>query len=157
MSSGASTALRIDHFRPLVGRIWTTNPKGSPGVLCIRKRRSRYKGRAADAARREIYLLTTSTTTSEKASAKTPSDLEQVMEHLSAIREDFASLAKSTGKLAAGQAKTQARRVGDIADGAAETASDYRDLLVEKIKDRPLAAVGLAVLAGLVLSSLSKR
>jgi ElaB/YqjD/DUF883 family membrane-anchored ribosome-binding protein len=93
----------------------------------------------------------------EKSNAKAVSDMDQLADHIRAIREDFAALASTTGKLAAGQAKAQVRRVGELAEGAADKAATYRDALAEKVKDHPLAAIGIAALAGLVLSSLRKR
>lgn len=101
--------------------------------------------------------MTSTSTSDDQPGGKPRSDLDQVMEHISAIREDFASLATATAKLAAGQAKVQARRAGALAEEAAAQAATYRDAVVEKVKDHPLAAVGIAALAGIILSSVGRR
>ncbi|MFT3724656.1 MAG: hypothetical protein QM773_13865 [Hyphomonadaceae bacterium] len=91
------------------------------------------------------------------AAEKSTSDLDQVKEHLSAIRDDFASLASATATLTANKAKKQARRAGEFAEDAAAQAATYRDAVVDKVKDHPLAAIGIAVLAGAILSSMGRR
>lgn len=84
-------------------------------------------------------------------------DTGEIMEHVHAIREDFAALAGATGKLATGQFQKQAKRVGNLAGSAGEKAASYRDLLTDKVKDHPLASIGIAVLAGVILSSMRRR
>jgi len=101
--------------------------------------------------------MTPTSASTEKSNAREVSDMEQLTEHIRAIREDFAALASTTGKVAARQAKVQVKRVGDLAEGAADKAATYRDALADKVKEHPLAAIGIAALAGLVLSSLRKR
>lgn len=95
-----------------------------------------------------------STTT---APAKATSEIDEIKEHLKDLRDDFAALAATTTKLAAGQAKQQIRRAGHLAEGAAEKAATYREAVTDKVKEHPLAAIGAAVLAGIVISSLNRR
>lgn len=95
--------------------------------------------------------------TTAKPSAAAKSDIDQIKDDIKAIREDFASLATTTGKIAAGQVKKQTRRAGELADTAAEKAATYRDLVSDKVKDHTFAALGAAALAGLVLSSMRRR
>lgn len=95
--------------------------------------------------------------TNEKPSARTQSDFDQVMEHVQAIRDDFAALAAATGKLAANTAKDQKAKVRHLASEASDKAETYRDVVVERVREHPLAAIGIAALAGLVVSSLRKR
>jgi ElaB/YqjD/DUF883 family membrane-anchored ribosome-binding protein len=98
-----------------------------------------------------------STGKTDKFSADPSSDKEEIMEHVRALREDFAALASSTGKLAAGQFKKQSQKAGDLAETAVEKAGTYRDLLVEKVKDHPLASIGIAALAGLIVATMNRR
>jgi ElaB/YqjD/DUF883 family membrane-anchored ribosome-binding protein len=99
------------------------------------------------------------TTASETKSAATrpKSDFDQIRDDLQAIREDFRSLASNTAKLAASHVQEQSKRASALAGAAAEKAGDYRDLISDKIKDRPLASVGAAILVGLVMSSMRRR
>jgi len=100
-------------------------------------------------------MATASTTESE--SAKPRSDLDQLRDDIQAIRQDFASLATTTGKLAAGHLRKQSKRASVLAETAADKAGEYRDQLSDRVKDHPLAAVGAAVLVGLALSSFKRR
>lgn len=88
---------------------------------------------------------------------KPTSEIDEIKEHLKDLRDDFTALAATTTKLAAGQAKQQIRRAGALAEGAADKAAIYRDAVTDKVKEHPLAAIGAAVLAGIVISSLSRR
>jgi ElaB/YqjD/DUF883 family membrane-anchored ribosome-binding protein len=103
------------------------------------------------------FHMATAPTTLDKPEIKPASDLEQVMEHVRAIREDFTALAATTASLAAKHAKSQGARVGRLTEGVAGKAATYRDAVEDKVKDHPLAAVGLAALAGLALASLKRR
>jgi ElaB/YqjD/DUF883 family membrane-anchored ribosome-binding protein len=91
------------------------------------------------------------------APAKATSEIDEIKEHLKDLRDDFTALAATTTKLATGQAKHQFRRAGHLVEGAADKAATYRDAVTEKVKDHPLAAIGAAVLAGIVISSLRRR
>lgn len=91
------------------------------------------------------------------APAKATSELDEMKEHLIDLRDDFAALATTTAKLAAGQANQQLRRAGHLIEGAAEKAATYREAITDKVKEHPIAAIGAAVLAGIVISSLNRR
>lgn len=80
-----------------------------------------------------------------------------LMSHVRALREEFANLASSGGKVAAGSFKKRASRTGDLAETALDRVSNYRDALTEKVKDHPLASIGIAVLAGIIVSSMRRR
>lgn len=100
------------------------------------------------------------TSTADKAAKSqgaASSELEQVMEHLAAIRDDFTSLASATAGMAAKKAKSQVRHAGQFAEEAAAKAATYRDAVSDKVKDHPLAAIGIAALAGIIISSIGRR
>lgn len=98
------------------------------------------------------------TNPSSKATAEeVKSDFDEIKEHLTAIFDSLTALKTATGKLAAGQAKAQLRRASDFADSASGKVADYRDLAIDKVKERPLAAIGAAALAGFLIASLRKR
>ena len=101
--------------------------------------------------------MSTAPATATSASAQSKSDIDQLKDDVRAVRADFAALASSTGKLAAGQFKKQSQRASDLAGTAAEKASVYRDLIADRVKERPFASIGAAVLIGLALSSLRRR
>lgn len=101
--------------------------------------------------------MATTATSSDKPAAKAVSDLDQVMDHVAAIRDDVASLTAATTRLLAGQARTQARRAAGLAEDAAEQAKAYRDAVADVVRKHPFAAVGIAALAGLAISALGKR
>jgi ElaB/YqjD/DUF883 family membrane-anchored ribosome-binding protein len=98
-----------------------------------------------------------STANSAKAATDPTSDIDQLKEDIRAIRDDFTSLASTTGKVASRKLAKQAARAKEFSEDVAEHAGTYRDVVVQKVKDHPLAAVGVAALAGLVIASLSRR
>jgi len=95
--------------------------------------------------------------TTKNESAQSRSNLDQLRDDIQAIRQDLASLATTTGKLAAGHLRKQSKRASVLAETAADQAGEYRDQLSDWVKDHPLAAVGAAVLVGLALSSFKRR
>ncbi len=99
----------------------------------------------------------TSTAADDQRTKRSAPDLKQVREHVSAIRQDIALLAATTTSWLADQARSQARRFSDLGKDGVDKAGVYRDAVASKVKDHPLAAVGLAVIAGLALSSLRRR
>jgi ElaB/YqjD/DUF883 family membrane-anchored ribosome-binding protein len=94
---------------------------------------------------------------SAKAATQPASDIDQLKEDIRAIRDDFASLAATTGKVASRKFARQAARAREFSEDVAEHAGTYRDVVVQKVKDHPIAAVGAAALAGLIIASLSRR
>lgn len=99
------------------------------------------------------------TTPSSSSSNGTPgkADFDTLKSDMKALREDLATLLKDTGTLAAQQAKVAADRGRAMADDAGEKAIEYRDAVADKVKQHPFAAVGIALAAGFVLASLSRR
>lgn len=101
--------------------------------------------------------MATASQSTKRETSEPKSDLDELKDHVAAILEDFGALKATTAKLAASQAKKHLQRVSEMADTASEKAGDYRDLAIEKVRERPLAALGAAALAGFLVASLRKR
>ena len=76
---------------------------------------------------------------------------------MKALREDLATLLKDTGTLAAQQAKVAGDKGRELAEDAGEKAVEYREAVADKVREHPLAAIGIALAAGYVLASMSSR
>lgn len=96
-------------------------------------------------------------TTTEKLAARATGDFDEVFEHLGAIKEDLAALGHATRTLAKEKARNQIHRISELAETAADKAAAYRDQATDTIKEHPFAAVGVGVLAGLVLAAALRR
>lgn len=92
-----------------------------------------------------------------RPAARTPSDFDEVFEHLGAIKQDLIALGHATKTLAKAKASNQIGRIGDLAEVAADKAAAYRAEVTDKIKTHPFAAVGVGVLSGLVLAAVLRR
>lgn len=84
-------------------------------------------------------------------------DLDTLKNDMKALRADLAALLKDTGALAAEQAKAAAAKGRAIAEDAGDKALAYREAVADKVREHPLAAVGIALAAGFVIASLSNR
>jgi ElaB/YqjD/DUF883 family membrane-anchored ribosome-binding protein len=85
------------------------------------------------------------------------SDIEALKDDLIAIRADLAALLLSSTRAASVEARRQAERVGEMAEDVAMTAEDYRAMLEEKVRTHPLAAVGIALAVGMLVTSISRQ
>ena len=92
----------------------------------------------------------------EQSTSEKP-EIERIREDLKALRASFVSLVDSVAKIAAGAASRQARRAADTTRGAAARAATVKDSLGERVKERPLASLGAAVIAGLVIGHMARR
>ena len=84
-------------------------------------------------------------------------DFDTLKSDMKALREDLATLLKDTGALAAQQAKAASVKGRELAEDAGEKAIEYRDAVADKVREHPLAAIGIALAAGYVIASLSSR
>ncbi len=92
------------------------------------------------------------------ASGGTPkTDIDTLKSDMKSLREDLAALLKDTGSVASQQAKAAAERAREMAGDAGEKAVEFRDAVGDKVREHPLAAVGIALAAGYILASLSSR
>ena len=73
-------------------------------------------------------------------------DFDTLKSDMKALREDLATLVKDTGAFAASQA-----------EDAGEKAVEYREAVADKVREHPLAAISIALAAGYVLASMSRR
>jgi ElaB/YqjD/DUF883 family membrane-anchored ribosome-binding protein len=84
-------------------------------------------------------------------------DFEALKNDMKALRADLAALVKDTGVIASEEAKRQAARASKLAEGARDQASEYKDVLEDKVREHPFAAVGIALAAGFVIAALTSR
>lgn len=84
-------------------------------------------------------------------------DIARLKADLAQLKKDLASLLASTAKVASGEARRQAEQAAASSDELNRRAKEYRDQLEETVKSHPLGAVGLSLLAGVLLSSLGRR
>lgn len=84
-------------------------------------------------------------------------DFEALKNDMKALRADLAALLKDTGTLAGEEAKRAADRARGLADTGVRQAEEYKDVLEDKVREHPFAAVGIALAAGFVLAALTSR
>lgn len=84
-------------------------------------------------------------------------DFDTLKSDMKALREDLATLLKDTGSFAAQQAKVAGEKGRALADDAGERAIEYRDAVADKVREHPLAAVGIALAAGYLIASLARK
>lgn len=103
--------------------------------------------------------MASSTTTTGNGSpvAAAKSDFDALKNDMKALRSDLAALLQDTGKIAQEEAKKVGARATKVAEGAGKQAGEYRDALEDKVREHPFAAVGIALAAGFILASLSRR
>jgi ElaB/YqjD/DUF883 family membrane-anchored ribosome-binding protein len=85
------------------------------------------------------------------------SEIQTLKDDMKTVRADLAALVEKAGEVAGAEAKRQAGKAEAMAGEAATTAEAYRDLLEDKVRNHPLAAVGIALMAGMVISSMTRR
>jgi ElaB/YqjD/DUF883 family membrane-anchored ribosome-binding protein len=84
-------------------------------------------------------------------------EIQALKDDLKAVRSDLTALAEKAGGIAGDEARRQAGKAGAMAGDAKAAAETYLDLLEDKVRAHPLAAVGVALMAGMAISSLSRR
>ena len=84
-------------------------------------------------------------------------DFDTLKSDMKALREDLATLLKDTGSLASDQAKAAAAKGRALAEDAGDKAVEYKEAVADKVREHPMAAIGIALAAGFVLASLTSR
>jgi ElaB/YqjD/DUF883 family membrane-anchored ribosome-binding protein len=84
-------------------------------------------------------------------------DYDALKADLKALRADLAALVNDTGKIASEEAKRQYAKAQKVADGAGKKATEYRDIVEDKVRDHPFAAIGIALAAGFLVASVARR
>lgn len=84
-------------------------------------------------------------------------DFDTLKNDMKALREDLATLLKDTGAFAASQAKVAGDKGRALASDAGDKAVEYRDAVADKVREHPFAAIGIALAAGFVLASMSRK
>jgi ElaB/YqjD/DUF883 family membrane-anchored ribosome-binding protein len=103
--------------------------------------------------------MASSTTTSGNGvtAGAVKTDYEALKSDVKALREDLSALAKDAGKAATTEAQRQAKKAEKYVDGARTQAGEYRDIVEDKVRDHPFAAIGIALAAGFIVASLGRR
>ncbi len=103
-------------------------------------------------------MASSTTTTGNGANAgSAKTEYEALKNDVKALREDIAALAQDAGKAARGEAKRQTAKAEKYVDGARKEATEYRDLVEDKVRDHPFAAIGIALAAGFIVASMGRR
>jgi len=84
-------------------------------------------------------------------------EITTLKDDMKALREDLSSLAAKGKHAVRDEVKDQKDKVTGLIDGARGTVEDYREGLEDRIRAHPLAAVGIAVVAGMVITSMMRR
>ena len=84
-------------------------------------------------------------------------EFDTLKSDMKALREDLATLIRDTGAFAASQAKVAGEKSRALAEDAGEKALEYREAVADKVREHPLAAIGIALAAGYVLAAMSRR
>ena len=101
--------------------------------------------------------MSSPTSASGNGNPAAKTDLETLKNDMKALRADLAALLRDTGSLAQEQAKAAAAKGRALAEDAGDKAVEYKEAVADKVREHPLAAVGIALAAGFVLASLSSR
>lgn len=97
------------------------------------------------------------TTTSGNGNTAGSPDLDTLKNDVKALRDDLATLLRDTGSVAQDQAKAYAAKGRALADDAGDKATEYKEAVADKVREHPIAAIGIALAAGFVLASLSRK
>lgn len=99
-------------------------------------------------------------TTKSKANggdkASTEESMAQLKNDFDALRDDFKSLLDSFGQVARSKSNEGLERGSELADTATEKARDTQAYVEEQVRANPLAAIGIALGAGFLISSLRR-
>jgi ElaB/YqjD/DUF883 family membrane-anchored ribosome-binding protein len=99
-----------------------------------------------------------STTTSTPGNGNPgKADFDTLKNDVKALRDDLAALLRDSGTVAQDQAKAYAAKGKAMAEDAGDKAAEYKEVVADKVREHPLAAVGIALAAGFVLASLSRK
>lgn len=95
--------------------------------------------------------------TSETDNTSGSPDFDTLKNHVRTLRDDLGSLLRDAAKVAQDQAKAYAAKGQAQAEGVGDKAAEYREAVIDRVREHPLAAVGIALAAGAVLASLSRK
>ena len=87
---------------------------------------------------------------------RTDDDFAQLKNDFDALRNDIKSLFSSLGQVAKGKGSEGIEKGSELADNATEKVRDAQTYVEEKVRANPLAAIGIALGAGFLISSLRK-
>lgn len=84
-------------------------------------------------------------------------DADTLKKDIDALREDVRTLMTDLGAVAKKSSERGLAQGKDVADQALERATEARSTVEDKVRENPLAAIGIALGAGVLLSALSRR
>jgi ElaB/YqjD/DUF883 family membrane-anchored ribosome-binding protein len=96
------------------------------------------------------------------------SDVDALRQDLDALRKDLSRLAQDARKVAGEELRKTAdragaefeklgERTGEWSEDARRRASETRDLVEDRIREHPFAAIGIALAAGFLVAAISRR
>lgn len=91
------------------------------------------------------------------AKADTKSDVDSLKSDIDELRKDMRKLMDDAGGIARKQSERGLERGRELADQAVHHVSDAKSSLEERVRENPLAAIGLALGAGVLLAAISRR
>ncbi|OLF77666.1 hypothetical protein AWH62_03050 [Maricaulis sp. W15] len=84
-------------------------------------------------------------------------DMDELRDDLKALRGDLSKLLSDTGSYASAKSRAGLERSKDLTQSAQKSLEDTRETVEDKVRENPLAALGIAVGVGALLSYVSSR
>lgn len=99
--------------------------------------------------------------TTDAAAKAAASDYEALKQDIAKLRDDFQSLAGNSSKYVKGRSATEfdksVERGREYASKASEKAGSAKDYVETKVRENPMAAVGIAFGTGVLLAALRRK
>lgn len=84
-------------------------------------------------------------------------DVDAIKADVSALRDDLRALIADAGKVAKLKSERGVEHGKEIAGSAQESLEKTKATLEDKVRERPFAAIGIALGAGFLMSALTRR
>ncbi|MBU2082972.1 MAG: hypothetical protein KKB75_03950 [Alphaproteobacteria bacterium] len=101
--------------------------------------------------------MDTKTATGTKIKADIDSDVDALKNDISALRDDLRQVVKDVRGLASVRAQAGVDKGAEIAKEAGEQIGEAKTAMESRIRDNPLAAIGIAFGAGVVLAMMRRN
>lgn len=95
--------------------------------------------------------------TARAAARNVDSDMDELRNDLKALRGDLAKLLADTGSYASAKSREGIERSKALSENAQESVESARATVEDKVRENPLAAIGIAMGVGALLSYMSSR
>lgn len=93
----------------------------------------------------------------EAAKNDVTSDYDSIKADISALSDDIKSLFSNLGEVAKGETGKGVEKSKDLADKASDNVSEARTYVEGKVRENPLAAIGIAMGTGFFLAALRRN